>query len=580
MTQDVGQVRRSSALASPQTDYGLRDPVTFEVFKNAMAVLADEMGLVMLRTAHSTIANSLRDFSTAICDSEGRVLAQGNTILLHLGTVSAAVTQLVERFAGRIHPGDVFVFNETVDVSQHLPDIYVIRACFVEDRLIGFTVCLSHHIDVGGRVAGGMAADSTEVFEEGIQIPLIKLVERSNLNEACRDLLLQNVRLPELFWGDLEGQMAACYVGEKGFAELARRYSVDGLETLQRELLDYTERLTRLELASIPDGEYDFEDWLDDDGFGGGPVRIRVTVKVEGEGVEVDWTGSASQVRSALNCPMTNTRSVSYGALQGAFGEEIPSNSGFYRAIRVTAPSGTIVNPVRPAAHAARGITTARMLDTLLGALSKALPSRIPAAGEGGFHIAQIAGRGTDGRTVVAFCNSGLESWGGRPSLDGIEGVSPYQSNVAAHSVEALEREFEVRIEQRCYLPDTGGAGRWRGGLGHLNDVRFLGSEGSVVLRWGRRDFRPYGLAGGKPGLSTAVYLNPDSPGARQLPLYGSVRIQHNDVIRMITPGGGGFGDPRERDPEAVRADFVDQKITAAYALREYGVVIDEVNER
>lgn len=558
--------------AGPST---FHDPIEFEVGKNALREIADTMGLVMIRSARSANANSTQDFSTAICDGEGRVLAQGNTLLVHLGTISDAVKQIVEQFNGRIDEGDLFIFNETPKVSQHLPDVYVIRPCFFGGVRIGFAACCAHHVDIGGRVGGGVAADSREIYEEGLQLPLAKLARRGEVDETLKAIICQNVRVPELVWGDLEGQMATCYMGERGLASLVRRYSVEWLQNLGAELFDYTERLTRMEIAAIPDGTYSFEDWLDDDGVGNGPVRLHVAITVRGDSIDVDWTGSAPQLPSALNCPMTNTRSMTYGALQGAFSDEIPSNDGFYRPIRISAPKRAVVNPEYPAAHAARGITTGRMLDTLLGALAQALPGRIPAAGEGGQHSVKLAGIDDKGQPIIAPGHSALESWGGRPGIDGIDGISPFQANLATNGVEDVEASWPILIEERALRPDSGGAGRWRGGLGHIDRTRFLGKEGVAVLRWGRRDFVPYGLAGGKPAVQTRVVLNPGTDREEALPLNGQVRVVRGDVIMVANPGGGGYGDPWLRDPDAVLEDVLEQKLSAEYARREYGVVID-----
>ena len=551
-----------------------QDPITFEVFKNAVVSLADEMGLVTLRTSHSANIKISMDFSTAITDHEGRVLGQGNGMLLHLGSVPDALRLLLRKYEGRIYPGDVYILNNSDEAMQHLPDLYVLMPCYERDQLIGFAVCTSHMTDVGGRVRGSMSTSSREIFEEGLQIPLLKLYDGGVVNETLVEMLRRNVRLPDLVLGDIEGQMAACRAGERGLVQLTDRYTLPGLRHLGDELFAYTERVTRAAIHAIPDGTYEFEDWLDDDGVGGPPVRIKVTVHVSGDRIAVDWTGSSDQVPSAINLHMTNTRSATYGALLGALGRDIPSNDGFYRCVDVTAPEGSVMNPRRPAAMAARFLTAARMMDALLGALAQALPDRVPAANDGGPDLVSFSGARGGAPFVVGMGSWG--SWGGRPGLDGIDGISPLGANVAPSPIEVVEREGVFRVEQVAFVPDTGGAGRWRGGLGIVADYRVLVDEAEVQLRSSRREVRPYGLDGGAAGAPSANVLNPGTH-ERELPVCDRPTVRRGDVVRHVTAGGGGYGDPMARSPEAVLDDVVGGKMTLDHAKRQYGVVIDPV---
>jgi N-methylhydantoinase B len=558
---------------------GFKDPITFEVFKNGLIGLADEMGLVTLRTSHSPTLSMAMDFSTAFCDPQGQVLAQGNSMMIHVGTFPDAMTAVLEKYAGRIYPGDVYIFNEMDAVAQHLNDLYVVKPCFIGDELIGFGVSTAHHVDVGGSVPGSMDITASEIFQEGLQIPLVKLYEKGRLSEAVMDILMRNVRLPALYSGDLEGQVAALHAGETGLIALVERYSLQGFRELSRELLDYTERLTQAAIARIPDGTYEFEDWIDDDGVNidHDPVSFRVKIIVSGDEIIVDWAGTAPQVESSINVHITNTRSVSYGVLMGAFQEEIPSNQGFYRRVTVRAPEGSIVNAKRPAARGFRGLGSCyRMIDTLLGALHKAVPDRIPAAGDGGPGMLQLTG--TDpvhGRFVEMGMGAGSSGWGGRPGLDGIDYVSPFGANVALRPIESTEQEGRLRIERMSYEPDTGGAGRWRGCLSLRTEARILVDGVVLRLRTQRQKTRAYGLAGGKPGTPSSTVLNPGRRDETSLPQTAIVKLKKNDLLQYIHSSGGGFGDPFLRDPQAVLADVLDEKITAAYAKREYGVAID-----
>jgi N-methylhydantoinase B len=552
------------------------DPITFEIFKGALISLADEMGLVTLRTAHSPGINQAMDFSTALSDADGRILAQGSGMMIHLGTFPDATRAVLQKYAGRIYPGDIYIFNDSDQVAQHLPDLYVIKPCFLADQLLGFSIASAHNIDMGGSVPGSMEITNSEIFQEGLQIPLVKLYERGCLNEAVMDILMRNVRLPELVAGDLEGQMAALRAGEAGLVQLAERYTPMVFGALSQELLHYTERLTRAAIQEIPDGAYEFEDWMDDDGVSREhePIRIHVKVVVSGDSILVDWAGTGPQVQSAINCHITNTRSITYGVLQGALQNDIPSNEGFYRPITVTAPEGSIANAKRPAARGLRGLTCYRLIDTLLGALHKAVPDRAPAAGDGGPAIIIVSATDPAHSSFVTNLNAVFAGWGGRPGLDGIDGISMFGANGAYVSVEVLEQDKLMRIERRGYVTDSGGPGQWRGCLALGIEVRFLADQAILKLFSPRRKFLPYGLAGGKPGTPSASILNP-GPEQRILPHFATLNVERSDVLRYVHSAGGGFGDPLLRDPYAVLDDTLDDKITADYALQEYGVAID-----
>ncbi len=399
----------------------LRDPITFEVVKNAFIALADELAITVVRTAHSQVVRDSMDFSTAICDARGRVVAQGLGIPLHLGAIPDAMDALLNRFDGDIGPGDVFAFNDPDEGGMHLPDIFVIKPVFAREELVGYAACVAHHADIGGRMPGGNAVDSTEIFQEGLQIPLLKLYEGGRLNETLMTLLMRNVRIPAVVRGDLDAQLAACHTGEAGLLELVDRYTAAGVSALADEILDYTEGLVRAEIIRIPDGEYTFQDHIDDDGFGSGPIPIRVTLTISGDELTADFTGTSPQVRSALNATPSFAKSAVYAGLKCVLPSDIPSNAGFQRPVSVRIPEGSILRPRRPAPRAARGLTGFRTLDAVLGALAQAVPDRVAAAGEGGATMIAIGGTHADGEAFV-FVDFMCGGWGARPDRDGIDG--------------------------------------------------------------------------------------------------------------------------------------------------------------
>lgn len=564
----------SAACPHPrQATRAVDDPIIFEVVKNAFIALADELAITVVRTAHSQVVRDSMDFSTAICDARGRVVAQGLGIPLHLGAIPDAMAALLAKYGGDVNPGDVFILNDPDEGGMHLPDVFVIKPAFSDDELIGYAACVAHYADIGGRVPGGNAVDSTEIYQEGLQIPLLKLYDRGRPDETLIALLMRNVRIPEVVRGDLDAQLAACHTGEAGLRELVRRYSATDVQTLAERILDYTEGMVRDEIAELPDGDYSFEDHIDDDGFGSGPIRLHVKLTIEGDSLTADFNGTAGQARSALNGTASFAKSAVYTALKCVLSEEIPSNAGFYRPISVVTPPGSILNPRRPAARAARGLTGFRAVDAVLGALGQAVPRQVPAAGEGGATMIAIGGTGSGHRPFV-FVDFMCAGWGGRPDSDGIDGVSALAANLANVPVEEIELYHPVRVCRYGFVPDTGGAGRWRGCLAVVRELELRERAGLLQVRSDRRRFRPYGLAGGREGTPSSNILNP-GPDERLLPTNTTTEIVAGDVFRHVTAGGGGYGDPAERDLERVLADVLDEKISPEYALREYGVRVD-----
>ncbi|MET7994015.1 hydantoinase B/oxoprolinase family protein [Amycolatopsis sp. NPDC005232] len=553
----------------------IRDAVTFEVFRNAVAGVADEMAITIVRTAHSQIVASSMDFSAALCDARGRVIAQANTCPVHLGSIPDAMAAILADFGDAVHPGDVYLLNDPSLGGMHLPDIFAVAPVFAGEHLLGFAVTVVNHADVGGWVAGSMAVQSTSIFAEGVQIPPSRLAEDGTVNETFLNLILRNVREPELLRGDLESQLAACHAGAAGLRALAERHGVDGLAELSEELLDYSETLLRTALAEATPGTYEFTDHIDDDGLGSGPIPFKVKVTLSGDGIELDFTGSSPQVASALNATASFTRSASYAAVQGALARDIPANNGFYRPFTFVIPKASILDGRRPAARGARGLVAYRIIDTVLGALAPVFPGRVPAAGDGGPDSVAIGITDAKGDSVVLWdilCGA----WGARPDRDGVDGISPLGANLANTPVEELERSGHVRVDGYGYLPDTGGAGRFRGGLATFRDLTVLAPEASVQIRSDRRRFLPYGLAGGGQGTPSVNVLDPGGPGERVLESKPHLVLTEGARHRHVTAGGGGHGPAFTRDPARVLDDVLDGKVTREGAVRDYRVVVTD----
>lgn len=551
------------------------DAVTLEVVQNALASIADELALVIMRSAYSNIVRDSMDYSTAVCDHAGRTIAQGLTNPVHLGSFPHATRNLVEAHGKDMKPGDVFIFNDPYGAGgMHLPDFYIIKPVFVDGIIEGYVATLAHQSDVGGIAPGGMAVFAQDIFQEGLRIPVLKLFEEGKLNKAILDLVERNTRIPTNVIGDIYAQIAACTTGEKAFVRLVQRYGSAEFRRYTEELHDYAERLIRSEIAAIPDGTYAFEDYLDGLGEHPEPIRFCARLTVSGDHIHVDWTGTSPQVKAAINGPLPTTHAMCYLAVRCAIGTPIPNCEGFMRAISVTAPLGSIVNPREPAACGARGIICFRMYDALLGAFAQIFPDKIPAANEGGSSAPHIAGR--DGENRPFIVSGGLMGcWGGMASHDGQEGISNPAANLGNTPIELLETRQPVEITKYAFVTNSGGPGKHRGGAALMRGYRLLADEAVLVMRSDRRSIPPYGLEGGLLGTPSWNIVNP-GPDQKLLPVcpMGPTDLVKGDEFVHIQAGAGGYGDPLDRDPKAVLEDFLDDFITEDYAREVYGVAI------
>ncbi|HJU16409.1 MAG TPA: hydantoinase B/oxoprolinase family protein [Stellaceae bacterium] len=549
------------------------DPIAFELFKNALFSVADEMALTIFRTTYSGVLKDNMDYSTAMFDADGRLAAQGLTLPGHLGSMPTAMAAILESFAGRIFPGDVFILNDPFAGGMHLPDIFVFKPIHHDGALLAYAGTVCHHTDVGGRVPGSNASDSTEIYQEGLRIPPLKLYERGQRNDTLWSLVERNVRVPVKVFGDLRAQLAACHIAETALLDLARRYGPAELKHLMGELIAYSERLTRAAIRELPDGIYRFCDHIDDDGIDlDRPIPLNVTITKQDDRLRVDWTGSSPQVKGAINNTLSFTKSASYCAIRSVLPANIPNNEGVFRAIEVVAPPGTIANAVLPAACAARGLTGFRMVDCLFGALAQMLPDAVFAASDGGNTGISIGGYHPDRRPFI-YVDFTCCAWGGRPYADGLDGNSNIFANMASQPVEVTESEQPIEILAYEFIADAMGPGKFRGGAPFRRDYRFLAEEGILQVRSDRRRFRPYGLYGGGPGRPSMNYLNPQAEN-QPLPAKLTMTIRRGDVFRHEVAGAGGWGDPLERDPTLVLHDVRNELVSPEAARRDYGVVI------
>src|SRR5437660_6290741 len=417
------------------------DPIGFELFKNAIFSIADEMALTLFRTTYSGVLKDNMDYSTGFADADGRLAAQGLTLPGHLGSVPTAMAAIIRHFKDDIAEGDVFIMNDPFDGGMHLPDIFVMKPLFHAGERLAFACTVCHHCDVGGRVAGSNASDSTEIYAEGLRIAPMKLYDAGTLNNTIMTFIEKNVRVPVQVFGDLRAQLAACHIAQRQFADVVTKYGVARTKGLMNDVLDHAERLTRAALAKLPDGEWSFEDFIDDDGIDyGKPIRLFVTIRKRGDHMVVDWTGTGPQVRGAINSTLSFTKAAAYTGVRSVLPPGIPNNEGVFRAIEVICPPGTVGHGVLPAACAARGLTGFRMVDCMFGALAMMLPDKVMAAGDGGNTGISIGGYDKS-RQPFVYVDFTCGAWGARPFADGLDGNSHIFANMASQSIEVTEAE-------------------------------------------------------------------------------------------------------------------------------------------
>ena len=536
------------------------DRVTLDVIGSSLVSIAEEMGEALIKASYSSNIKERQDCSTAVFNLRGEVVAQAEHIPMHLGSLIMIVRETLKRYPlSALRDGDVFVGNDPyTGGSTHLPDITVASPVFHAGAPVGFVANIAHHADGSGR-------ETRTIWDEGLRIPPIRIVEGGVLREDVMELLLLNFHLPRERRGDFRAQFAANRIGAERLRELLARYGAATCEAAMTELLAYGERKIRAALRRVPDGVYRFEDWMDDDGVDGPPVPIRVAITVAGEEIALDFAGTGSQVVGDINVVYLALVATVYYALKALLDPTIPANGGFYRAIRVTAPEGSIVNAEPPAPVAWRTQTCQRIADVIFGALAPALPGEVIAATNGANSAWVFSG--VDPRTGQYYVY--LETIGGgsgaRATKDGLDGVQVHITNTSNLPVECLEMEYPLLVEDYSLVPDSGGPGRWRGGLGLRRTIRVRGGEATFLGTLDRARIAPWGLFGGRDGGKAALTLNARTDRQRALgPKIAGLRLREGDAVTIVTPGAGGYGPPAERAGALVERDLLEEKITSS----------------
>ena len=547
------------------------DPLKLDVIKGALLSIGDEMSAALQRAAYSTNIKTRLDFSCAFFDRDVRLIVQAFGQPTHLGSLPHSVPRAIAEYGVKnLGPGDALVLNDPHRGAVHLNDVALISPVFDGEDLVGFVANVAHHVDIGGSAPGSLAV-TTEVFQEGLIIPPVKLVRNGEFDPDLLRFISTNVRLPRESLGDFRAQLAANNLATRRLLELIQQLGRDGFRAYCDELIAYSARRTRADLARLPRGVYAAEDFLDNDGVTDEPVRVAVTIRVDEDGVTVDLTGCAEQRLAPVNASYSMSYSGVAYALRTQVSPDIPINEGFYRSFRVVAPEGTIVNARHPAAVAAGWEVCFRVTETVFQALAQAVPDRVTAGSKGCICNVAFGGRVAGG--YYAYYETLAGGGGARAVRDGMDGVQTHIHNTA--SVEEIELSYPFRIRQVSLIADSEGPGRFRGGLGVRRDYWFPDHAVRFSILSDRARFAPHGLLGGLPARLARYLREPDGE-ALELNSKATFDVKPGETISIQTPGGGGYGPPLERDPDEVLKDVRLGKVSASRAGSAYGVVLDE----
>ena len=532
------------------------DPVTLEVVRNALYAIAEEMSVIVMRSARSPLLKEAGDLSSALTDAQGRIIAQGRDIPMHMGVMGFTVKALLERIpAERMRDGDVWLLNLPEVGGNHLPDVKAVRPVFFEGRLVAFAVNLAHWADIGGAVPGSYVTWATESYQEGLRIAPVRIFTAAGPERETIELILSNLRGREEREGDLLAQYAADDVAARRLAELFERYGAETIEGCFERLHAESEAGMRAALRALPDGVWEGEDWLDDDGVDDRPIRIHVRIDKRGDRATFDFSGSDRQVRGPVNTTYFITCSSVYYAMKALAAPDVPPNEGCYRPLEVIVPRGSVLNcdPDRPVVGGNHE-TSQRVVDAIMKALAPVLPDRVMAGGPGTAGLLIFGARRPDGRWVVLYeVHGGGE--GATASKDGVAAVRVHMSNVMNTPVEVIEGEYPVRVEEQALRPGSGGDGAHRGGLGFRRAYRVVGGSVTMTSMIERRVVPPYGLARGGDGAPFRITLNPGTARARDVKCKETLTLADGDLVVIETSGGGGYGSPDDRSPALAARD-------------------------
>jgi N-methylhydantoinase B len=555
------------------------DPITLEVMRNAFQSVAEEMGAALIRTALSPNIKDRRDCSTGVYSAAGELIAQAEHIPLHLGLMPSVVKSTLQFFpVSSLQPWDAIITNDPYISGSHLPDICILSPLFHEGVCLGILANLAHHVDIGGIAPGGMPTISTEIFQEGLRIPPVRIRKAGVVDEEIMALITHNVRTSREAKGDIQAQLAANNVGERRLHEIIQKYGTEQTVRYMEELMDYSERRMRARLRELPPGVFEFEDYLEGDGISDDLLTLKVSLSIEPTRIVVDFSGSSPQTKGSVNCTRPVTLACTFYALKAAIDPDLPSTGGAFRPVEVITPPGSIVNPRFPAPVSNANINTSqRIADVVLGALSKAMPERVPAASSGSMCLFTIGGINPRSGSYYSY----VETYGGGQGAvfnqDGMDGVHTNMTNTRNTPAEVIEIAYPLRVDRYGLVPNTDGPGRFRGGLGLTRELTVLDHHATINLSSDRLNIRPWGMVGGNAGGTVDSSLITSTGEKTSLPSKTTRSVEPGTRITLRTAGGGGYGSPHLRNPELVRSDVVNGYISIERAKTDYAVSLDPV---
>ncbi|MBM09312.1 MAG: 5-oxoprolinase [Magnetovibrio sp.] len=554
------------------------DPIEMEIFSNRLMAITEDMGNQLVRSSFSTNIKERRDCSVGLFDKFGRCICQGSNMPLHLGSLLGSTNAVLERYSiEEMSEGDAFICNDTYLANgTHLPDISIVTPVFLNGSVQFFTANVGHHSDVGGRVPGSISGSSKTIFEEGIRIPVIRIARRGNIDADLLNLIVNNTREPLERELDFRVQIATNERGAAMLEELARQHGLSQIENAINDLIDYTQTRVRNRISEIKDGEYSFTRHMDDDGFMGELVHIKVTIRIEGEAITIDCSGSSPQARGALNLTSSGLNAAAYYAVKSILDPQLLPNSGLFDSIKVFSPSGTILNPEFPAAIGARSITANKVAGAIFGAFEEILPKeRLMAASHDSVPVITFSGQRERGQDTYVYLESIGGGNGARHNRDGMDGVQVHTTNSTNLPVESLESEYNLLVDEYSLVEDSGGAGKHRGGCGIARQIRALGENITFSARSDNHVTTAPGIFGGSSGDIARLIRNYGTDKETALDSKVSVlELKLGESVRMETAGGGGFGSPKNRPLEKLRLDLISEKISPTFAEKNYGAAM------
>jgi N-methylhydantoinase B len=547
------------------------DVTTVEVIKGALIYAAEEMGIALKKSAYSPNIKERMDHSCAIFNQRRELIAQAEHIPVHLGSMALAVKLGLREYPGVLEPGDMLLLNDPYISGTHLPDLTLIAPIFYKGSIVGYAANKAHHTDVGGKTPGSLAPDSTELYQEGLIIPPVKFVKHGVIDPEISRLIRSNVRTPEVQMGDLRAQIAANNTGTRRMLELVEMYGVDVVHGAMDSIMDYSERRMREEISLMPDGEYSAVDYIESILPDDGDVDIRVKITKKGDSLIFDYTGTHPQVERPVNAPLGVTIAGIYYTLISITDPSIPVNDGCFRPITLNVPYGCMMNPIRPAPVAGGNVETSqRNADVIMKAFSKIVPDKVPAASQGTMNNITIGGMKDNGEPWTFYETIGGGN-GGRPNHDGVDGIHINMTNTMNTPIETLEAYLPFEFKAYRLIPDSGGPGKYRGGCGIERTWTLTSAKATLSIMAERNKIKPWGLAGGHGGATGEYTLVKVDGSETRLPSKCTITINRGETLIIRTPGGGGYGDPSERDPALIREDILNGLVSPEAAREYYG---------